>query len=296
MQTLADFDVWVVSDGDPGDYFNRASRKYSGDPRFKFLCAPRSGSAGLTRQYGVDCSSSRYISYLDHDDEFDPCWLERALLCTGDEAAQWVVSGAEYSDIASGTIESPGIPLSSITWSEELQALNALFEPSRVVMARTIQEDAGRWSPFAWGLEDWDMWWRVARLGCSPHWVSGVSNRLARHDEQRRNVVGARFVARILDMPDAQSASEACRKLQGGRGAEAFRIAIYETVSKLVGIDVYTLAALDPFGLPSPVVMRDQDGWGLGLPVATVSRRHSDRVSKIYRGDPFIEVHLREYL
>ncbi len=89
-QTLRDFDVWVINDG---------GEEPTLPPSARIISKPN-GGPGSARNAGIAASDSRYVAYLDDDDEWRPDHLESlvGLLNDGHEmvyaTADVVVSGS----------------------------------------------------------------------------------------------------------------------------------------------------------------------------------------------------------
>ncbi len=81
-----------------------------------------------------------------------------------------------------------------VMWHPELQLMAPLFEPSRVAHRRGVAERAGRWRDGA-GLEDWDLWLRIADSGigfrtvAEPTVTLTVDPTTRRHRTARRHIL-----------------------------------------------------------------------------------------------------------
>lgn len=283
-QSYERFTAKVVSDGPPDEAFQVIAANMADDDRFEFMVAPRKGSAGLTRQYGIDRSVAASIALLDHDDTFHEDWLAAGLERLEKTNCSWVVASAVYD--RGQTTEPPGIPLHQITWSPSLQTLNPLFEPSRVILTRDAANITGPWSDKPWGLEDWDYWWRMTHQGFVPEFLSATPNTLTLHDEQRRHSVVPRYFAPVVRGKDKKCLQDIQEKYRDPSEWEAVKNIFYQHVAVMMAYpSAQKLSELDPMQLPRPVMSRDHTGWFLGIPVPVLSRHHAHEISTVLRTD-----------
>src|SRR6516164_6352381 len=76
-QTHKEIEVIVVVDG-PDEDTIKAVRSME-DPRLQVVINPRSLTAAGARNVGVDHATGEWIAFLDDDDEWLPCKLERQI-------------------------------------------------------------------------------------------------------------------------------------------------------------------------------------------------------------------------
>ncbi|WP_048683476.1 glycosyltransferase family 2 protein [Kocuria massiliensis] len=279
-QSYERFTAKVVSDGPPDEAFRVIAANMADDNRFEFIVAPRTGTAGLTRQYGIDRSDAPLIAFLDHDDTFHEDWLANGLERLKKTSCSWVVASAVYE--RQQIVEPPGIPLHQITWSPALQTLNPLFEPSRVILTRHAANITGPWSNKPWGLEDWDYWWRMAHQGFVPEFLSAPPNTLTLHDDQRRHCVVPRYFAPVLRGIDKKHLQEIQEKYSDPSEWKAVKKIFYQHMAVMMDYpSAQKLSDMDPMQLPQPVMSRDHTGWFLGLPVPVLSKRHAHEISMV---------------
>lgn len=161
-QTVSDWELLVVADGCRDQTAAVVRALAEEDPRVRLLETDRwYGHPSEPRNIGTAAARSETIAYLDHDDEWRPDHLACALgeLST---RSPMVASGYEQVD-AAGTALARSNNL-ELVWHEQIQELGPLFEPSRVVLRREVVEEVGGWRSGV-GLEDWDLWLRLADAG-----------------------------------------------------------------------------------------------------------------------------------
>lgn len=159
-QTFDDWRLFVVSDGCTDDT-DDVVRSYD-DERIELIRAERHGHPGGPRNIGLAASTAPAIAYLDHDDQWLPEHL--AVLRREFEAGARLVATASIGMNAQGEEEYRSHPLNGL-WHPELQLLWPLYEPSRVGHVRGLPESVGGWTTDHTGMDDWDLWLRLADAG-----------------------------------------------------------------------------------------------------------------------------------
>jgi glycosyltransferase involved in cell wall biosynthesis len=92
QQTFTDYSVMIVDDCSTDDTEEVAAR-YARDPRFTYHRNEKQGGTNVSRNVGYDLATSRFITYLDDDDELDPEALATAyshLLRLGIDGRHWL--------------------------------------------------------------------------------------------------------------------------------------------------------------------------------------------------------------
>ena len=84
-QSFADFEAVCVDDGSTDDTLSVAKAAAAGDGRFVFVERPN-GGLSAARNTGLAAATGEYVSFLDSDDRYATCALERmnALLSAND--------------------------------------------------------------------------------------------------------------------------------------------------------------------------------------------------------------------
>lgn len=205
-QTEASWELVVVSDGSTDDTDDVLAAFASDEPRCRPLRTSRHGAPGGPRNVGLRHARGRYVAYLDHDDVLAPEHLETlgALL---DDGAPWAFTGAERV-AADGTPSAATTDL-DLLWHPELQLAGPVVEPSRVAHRRGLVQDAGGWWEDPRGLEDWDLWVRLADAGHRPATSTRRTVRLLDDAGTRRHRMGwscTQLLARVGDAAAAERA------------------------------------------------------------------------------------------
>lgn len=212
-QSYRDFEIIVVDDGSTDS--TRSVVQAFTDPRLRYIHQENAGLAAA-RNTGIRAARGDFVAFLDDDDVWFPeklSWQVTVLqrqLDTGLVTGGWVCvdnSGTQLSQ-AKPWLWRPQLDLD--TW---LMACPAV--PAAVTVRRDWLERAGGFdealSRARYGAEDWDLWLRLAFLGCPMAWVEelvcayrvnpGSMSRQAQRQRQGTVCVLDKFFA-IPDLPD----------------------------------------------------------------------------------------------
>jgi hypothetical protein len=208
-QTERDWELIVVSDASSDDT-DEVVAGY-GDARVRLLRLPEhAGHPGRPRNAGLAQAHGELIAYLDHDDRWEPRHLdELGSLLRG---ARVAATGAVPVDRADRPV-GPPTSVVDATWSPAFQVLGPMFEPSRVGHRRGIVEAVGGWPMHAAGLEDWDLWLRLADAGERFAPSLRPTARLLQDEATRRHRVPAAFELVLGRLPSAAHARAALEAL-----------------------------------------------------------------------------------
>lgn len=169
-QTYDDFECIVVDDANldstrmiVGDYEKR-------DNRFRYVATPNNFGLVGARNYGLSCSSGKYIRHVDADDYLaDNALGLEATTLDADRAVDIVYGHLEVihpdgsRDIQHGEPVRGGWPEEKFNWYRQMAHLNQL--PSCVMARREVYERSGGYRERMKRNEDAEFWCRVTSLG-----------------------------------------------------------------------------------------------------------------------------------
>jgi len=165
-QSLQQWEWVIVDDGSTDrETLDILARVQSRDPRVRVLRIEQNQGPAAARNLGVEQSRGRYVFFLDADDLIEPGTLEKLI---------WhLVSYPEYA-FAKGSSTAFGGQEYHATVS--FQAGNLFLNRNPVTISVMIQrsvllEVGGFDVSLVHGLEDWDLWLRLAEHGYLGHGV-----------------------------------------------------------------------------------------------------------------------------
>ena len=160
-QSMTDWELIVVLDGCTDDTAVWVESLAATDPRIRVLVTPGFGHPGEPRNRAIAVARGAVIAYLDHDDRWAPTHLRLVAAMIAD-GADLVATGCRRVD-ESGALVGASDRIGQC-WHPELQLLSPMFEPSRTAHRAGLVQRVGGWRPGV-GLEDWDLWVRLADAG-----------------------------------------------------------------------------------------------------------------------------------
>ena len=174
------FELIIVDDGST-DSTQQVAQSFN-DPRIKYIYQKNRGLAGA-RNTGIRNSTGTFIVYLDSDDLFT---LNKLL-----SQVEFLENNAEYGLVAGQNIligedgrQLEGIFDTPLPKDGSQLLLGNPITVGSVLLRREWQHKAGFFDEKLRSYEDWDMWLRLAKLGCKMGWVSNPVYLYRFHDAQ----------------------------------------------------------------------------------------------------------------
>jgi glycosyltransferase involved in cell wall biosynthesis len=178
-QTCQDFEILVIDDGSTDDTGALVAH-WTADPRVRLHRQENAGPAAA-RNAGIALARGDFLSMLDSDDLWLPCYLERMVRALQESPE----SGFSYTDAwaleqASGRIRRatamsrqrpPERTLPATAFLEALVQRNFIF--NAVTVRREVLERVGSYDPEIPQAEDYELWLRLCATGYSGVRVSG---------------------------------------------------------------------------------------------------------------------------
>ncbi len=179
-QTWENIEVIIVDDGST-DNTAEVGQSFD-DPRVTYIYQDNKGLSGA-RNTGLENSTGEFVSFLDSDDLFLPTKLSKLMglfadnpelgLCAGDS----ILIGEDGEPI--GKTYGDGMPNRPEEWLNG----NRIHVGSVLVKKEWLDKV----DPFDENLracEDWDMWLRLAIMGCQMKWLPETVSKYRVHSHQ----------------------------------------------------------------------------------------------------------------
>ena len=182
-QTFRDFEIVVVDDGSSDDTAARVTswREHHHDIELELVSQPNKGIGG-SRNSGIRKSRGEFVAFLDVDDTWMPEKLASVATFLGEHPEVDLVCHHEWMDRGNGALRrlSHG-PHASY---EDLLFKGNTISTSAVTVRRTLLDRIGGFSEDLSinGVEDYDLWLRLARSGCRIAYLPEVLGTYRVHD------------------------------------------------------------------------------------------------------------------
>lgn len=253
-QSVGNWELIVVSDASTDDTDEIVSA-YA-DPRIRLIrLEERSGHPGRPRNEGIAAARSNLIAYLDHDDVYQPWHLAGALQIMEANAADIAAFGARYESQGGDFLGET--TFLDMVWHPEIQSIGPLFQPTRIVHRKSVVDHVGGWTESTTGLEDWELWLRLADAGYVFLTVHDRSTTIVMGDAQRSGALPVKWsipLARLSSVEDVTAAHELL--------CSAATMASMEEVTVLEATNWYRqLWDSDQLVLPILPAGEEQPGW-----------------------------------
>jgi glycosyltransferase involved in cell wall biosynthesis len=165
------FTAWeaVVINNYSEDHTEAVVRSVS-DPRFRLVNFRNYGIIGASRNEGVRQTQGEFVAFLDSDDIWDSAKLERVMACFGQPGVdlvchdEWLWKGGQKNRV---------LRYGPHTSYSDLLFKGNCLSPSATVVRRLRFLEVRGFSlerRFA-GVEDYDLWLRLAQAGCQFHYL-----------------------------------------------------------------------------------------------------------------------------
>jgi len=167
-QKSVDLEVVVVDDGSCDGTADRVAAL--GDPRVRVIRHDRPLGQACARNTGVAAATGEWVAFLDDDDLWHPSKLVEQLRALRRTGREWCYVGVIDVD-ADLRLVRGRTPLPPEVVSERLPRWNEVpGGGSGVAIRRVVVAELGGFDPALRGIEDWDLYLRVARRG-PPAWA-----------------------------------------------------------------------------------------------------------------------------
>ena len=161
-QTITPREIIVVEDGSPHPVDQ--AKLESLDSRVRVIFHETNKGGGAARNTGIAAARSRWVAFLDSDDEWRPTKLERQFAClevSPDAIAAF--TGIEFVDEV-GSVGRTSAPPLSISLLD-LQRMNVLNTTSSALVRRDALQAVDGFDPGLPSCQDWDLWLKLRSIG-----------------------------------------------------------------------------------------------------------------------------------
>jgi glycosyltransferase involved in cell wall biosynthesis len=163
-QTFANYEVIVVNDGSPDDT-GELLRPLVQEGRIRYFEQQNRGQAAA-RNYGIAQARGEFVAFLDDDDAWPPDKLEWQIETLRQEQDAILVYGS-CAFLGAG-IESRwpvGDAPSGYVFEHFATGSAGIGSPGQTLIQRTALAQIGGFDEDIWGVDDWELYLRLARLG-----------------------------------------------------------------------------------------------------------------------------------
>lgn len=161
-QSLVDIEIIVVDDGSRdgtalvlADYVERGLIVYH---------RQENGGVASARNAGLSLAQGEYIAFLDDDDTWPPDKLEWQVRCLEESAAVLVAGSLCQHGVAAPQLRGGPDSYVALTVADFFRT-NPFGSPGQTLIRRAALECVGGFDPSIWGVDDLDLWIRLAQIG-----------------------------------------------------------------------------------------------------------------------------------
>ena len=161
-QTYSNFELLLINDGST-DNSKTVFNKYKNDKRIKWFDQKENGGAALARNRGIKEAKGHFLCFLDADDLWDICKLERQIDFMKENNCAFSYHSYEFAD-------ENGVPNGKKVFSKEQLCYNDALK-NNIISTITVMFDLSLikksliMMPNLKYVEDTATWWQVLRNG-----------------------------------------------------------------------------------------------------------------------------------
>jgi len=160
-QTLPVTRIFVVDDGSSDGTIEWLRELAAEDASIEFI-EMQHGGANVARNAGIARARSEWVAFLDSDDAWEPDKLERQFAMLEERPnLVGLFCGFRLVGVTSRAIHRPRDNPSLL----DLRGSNVLGSTSGAVIRRDALEAAGGFNPALPSCQDWDLWFRLRKMG-----------------------------------------------------------------------------------------------------------------------------------
>jgi glycosyltransferase involved in cell wall biosynthesis len=162
-QTFEDYEIIMVNDGSP-DKVGEYLRPLAEAGRINYIEQANQGQAAA-RNRGLAAARGEFVAFLDDDDMWQPDKLEWQVAAMKESGAETGVLYGQKTELGSKHLEAfPSANAPSGDVLAEFAGAGWIQSPGQTLIRRSALEQAGGFDTNIWGVDDWDLWLRLARV------------------------------------------------------------------------------------------------------------------------------------
>jgi glycosyltransferase involved in cell wall biosynthesis len=167
-QTVSDFELILVDDCSPDGTFELAKKLAHQDKRITVLQhSSNQGAPAFGRNTALRHAKGTYVTFLDHDDTFEPTKLEKCVQAMQKENVDFVCTNIYLLNDLTGTID--GTAWGKVDGEVQPGFAKRLLKgnfvpPNSTLIKRSVFDTVGVFDTNLRGADDYDMWYRITRI------------------------------------------------------------------------------------------------------------------------------------
>jgi len=172
-QTCREYEIIVVNDGSPDDT-RQVLDPFIKSGQIRYI-EQQNGGQAAARNRGLQEAQGEFVAFLDDDDLWDPEALETHLNLLRSSPEAIVSVGAAVSFPVEGVATTRTVPISGNVRCEFLKG-NWITTPGQTLIRRPAILEVGGFDPRFWGVDDWDLYLRLAAQNVGMEAGANIAN------------------------------------------------------------------------------------------------------------------------